>query len=70
MQQDNARNTIIFIVCAVAIFILYDLFVLRPNVEKQRAEQQRAPRARQAAEPRPCAHRLLLARHRGIVAPW
>ncbi|HEX8569545.1 MAG TPA: membrane protein insertase YidC [Caulobacteraceae bacterium] len=49
MQQDNARNTIIFIVCAVAIFILYDLFVLRPNMERRQAEAQRARAAQQDA---------------------
>ena len=51
MQQDNARNTIIFIVCAIAIFILYDLFVLRPNMEKRQAEAERARAAQQAAAP-------------------
>ena len=42
MQNDNARNTVLFAVCAAAILILYQLFVLNPSTQKQRAEAQRA----------------------------
>jgi YidC/Oxa1 family membrane protein insertase len=45
MQTENARNTVIFIVCAVALLIVYQIFVLDPATRKQRAEQQRAAAA-------------------------
>ena len=51
MQQDNTRNTIIFVVCAVAIFIFYDLLVLRPQAEKRQAEFERAQTSAQAQLP-------------------
>jgi YidC/Oxa1 family membrane protein insertase len=35
MDKENARNTIIFIVCALALFLVYDYFVLRPAAEQQ-----------------------------------
>lgn len=49
--QDNARNTIIFVVCAVAIFIIYDVFVLRPNQLKRGAELKSAQVAAEAQTP-------------------
>lgn len=57
MQPDNTRNTILFVVCAVAIFILYDLFVLRPNQAKLEAEERsaRAAAEGQTARPAPAA---------------
>ena len=51
MQQENARNTIIFVVCAIAIFILYDLFVLRPSAERRQAELERARAAAGSTAP-------------------
>ena len=55
MQQDNTRNTIIFVVCAVAIFILYDLFVLRPSAERRQGEAQRAAASAELQADRPTA---------------
>jgi YidC/Oxa1 family membrane protein insertase len=55
MQQENTRNTIIFVVCAVAIFLLYDLFVLRPATERRQAEVQRARVSAEAQLDRPAA---------------
>ena len=49
MQPDNTRNTILFVVCAVAIFILYEVFVLRPNQAKREAEA-RATQSQVAAQ--------------------
>jgi YidC/Oxa1 family membrane protein insertase len=49
MQPDNTRNTILFVVCAVAIFVFYDLFVLRPNEAKRQAEV-RAAQSQAAAQ--------------------
>ena len=49
-MQDETRNTIIFLVCAFALFVLYQTFVLQP-AEKQQAQvaaQQRAAAAAQA----------------------
>ena len=49
--QDSTRNTIIFVVCAVAIFLVYDLLVLRPNQLRREAEQKRAEVAAEAQTP-------------------
>ena len=38
MQPDNTRNTLIFIVAALALFMVYDFLVLRPA--NQKAQQQ------------------------------
>ncbi|MEH6664627.1 MAG: membrane protein insertase YidC [Brevundimonas sp.] len=42
MQNESTRNTILFIVCTVAILLLYQVFVLGPSAERQRAVQQQA----------------------------
>ncbi|RAK57813.1 membrane protein insertase YidC [Phenylobacterium deserti] len=47
MQDDSSRNTIIFLVCALGLFILYQMFVLEPAAKRRQAE---AARARPAAE--------------------
>jgi YidC/Oxa1 family membrane protein insertase len=36
MKNENARNTIIFIVCTVAILIVYQVFVMQPQMEARR----------------------------------
>jgi YidC/Oxa1 family membrane protein insertase len=41
MQQDNSRNTIIFLVCAVGLFFAYQFFVLEPAAKRRQAEQAR-----------------------------
>jgi YidC/Oxa1 family membrane protein insertase len=41
MQQDNSRNTIIVLVCAVALFFAYQFFVLEPAAKRRQAEQAR-----------------------------
>jgi YidC/Oxa1 family membrane protein insertase len=38
MQDDSSRNTIIFLVCALALFIVYQMFVLEPAQKKKQAE--------------------------------
>ena len=43
MEQDNSRNTMMFVVCAVAILIVYQFFVMGP------ANQRRTEAARQQA---------------------
>ena len=50
-QTDNARNTVIFVVCAVAMLILYQIFVLEPQAQRQRAEAERAAAAQQTPSP-------------------
>ena len=52
MQQDNARNTILFIVITVAILIGYQMLVLQPQAERREAmlEAQGATPAEKAAE--------------------
>ena len=39
MKTENARNTVIFIVCTVAILILYQVFVMQPQAERRKAAQ-------------------------------
>ena len=38
MQDDSSRNTIIFLVCALVLFILYNLFVIEPAQKRKAAE--------------------------------
>jgi YidC/Oxa1 family membrane protein insertase len=46
MQPDSNRNTIIFIVCAVALFVAYQALVLNPMAKRHQAELARqAPTA-------------------------
>ncbi|WP_421730232.1 membrane protein insertase YidC [Brevundimonas sp.] len=42
MKSENARNTVIFIVCTVVILILYQVFVMEPQAKQRRAAQQAA----------------------------
>jgi len=51
MQNDNTRNTIIFVVSAVLILILYQVFVLEPAAKRRQAEAALARPA--AAAPGP-----------------
>ena len=37
-MQDESRNTIIFLVCLIAMFILYQFFVLQPAAKRRQAE--------------------------------
>jgi YidC/Oxa1 family membrane protein insertase len=50
MPNENNRNTIIFVVCAALLLILYQVFVLEPQARVRHAEQaaQRAAAAPQA----------------------
>ena len=48
MQNDNTRNTIIFVVLAAIIWIGYNTFVLGPAEQRRRVEQQRTVAAAQA----------------------
>lgn len=47
MQNENARNTVIFVVCAAAMLIFYQMFVLEPAGRQRQSEQQRAAAAAQ-----------------------
>ena len=49
MQHDNTRNTIIFIVCAVAILIGDQLLVLQPAAERRQAAARAAAEAQAPA---------------------
>ncbi|MDB5451638.1 MAG: preprotein translocase subunit, partial [Caulobacteraceae bacterium] len=52
MQPDSNRNTIIFVVCAVALFIAYQVLVLEPAAKRREAEAARqAPAAAAAVAP-------------------
>jgi YidC/Oxa1 family membrane protein insertase len=59
MQNDNTRNTIIFVVSAVLIMILYQMFVLEPGSRRAQAEraqqEQAAPAGAQTRGVAPAA---------------
>ena len=44
MQNENARNTIIFVVCTVAILLIYQFLVLQPQAERRKAAAKAAER--------------------------
>ena len=50
MDQNNTRNTIVFTVCAVALLMLYQAFVMGPIAKRRQAEMQ-AHQAAVAAQP-------------------
>ncbi|MGA0605537.1 membrane protein insertase YidC [Phenylobacterium sp. VNQ135] len=41
MRDDNTRNTIIFVVCAVLLLLLYQMFVIDPQAKRRQAELAR-----------------------------
>src|SRR5579859_3493520 len=45
MQDDSSRNTIIFLVCALVLFVLYNQFVLEPQAKRAEAERKLHPPA-------------------------
>jgi YidC/Oxa1 family membrane protein insertase len=45
MQDDSSRNTIIFLVCALVLFIVYQTFVLGPAQKRKEAELKAHPPA-------------------------
>src|SRR5690349_9075249 len=47
MEQDNSRNTMLFVVCAVLMLLAYQVFVLGPA--QQRRETEAKARAAAAA---------------------
>ncbi|RAK59913.1 membrane protein insertase YidC [Phenylobacterium hankyongense] len=54
MQEDSSRNTIIFLVCALGLFIVYQMFVLEPAQKRRQAElaaARPAATAQQAQRP-------------------
>ena len=42
MQNENTRNTIIFVVSAVIILIVYQFLVIEPAAKRRQAEAERA----------------------------
>jgi YidC/Oxa1 family membrane protein insertase len=55
MQQDNSRNTILFVILAVAMLFAYQFFVMRPAQERQAAAQRDAAEALATGRPIPGA---------------
>jgi YidC/Oxa1 family membrane protein insertase len=51
MQDDSSRNTIIFLVCALVLFIIYQTFVLEPAAKRRQAELARSHPAAAAVTP-------------------
>jgi YidC/Oxa1 family membrane protein insertase len=58
MQDDSSRNTIIFLVCGLVMFILYNQFVLAPQQKRLEAERRLHPPAAAAAAATPGAPAL------------
>ncbi|MFI4966778.1 MAG: membrane protein insertase YidC [Caulobacterales bacterium] len=58
MQDDSSRNTIIFLVCGLVMFILYNQFVLAPQQKRLEAERRLHPPAATAAAATPGAPAL------------
>jgi YidC/Oxa1 family membrane protein insertase len=50
MNNESARNTILFIVCTVAILVLYQLFVLQPAADRREAVTQATAESSVAAD--------------------
>jgi YidC/Oxa1 family membrane protein insertase len=50
MEPDSSRNTMLFVVCAVAILIVYQFVIMRPAQQRQ-AEEARQHAAVAAANP-------------------
>ena len=51
MQDESSRNTIIFLVCAVFLFFIYQHFVLDPAAARRQAEAARMHAAAEATAP-------------------
>ena len=51
MPNDSSRNTIVFIVCALVILVLYQMFVMEPHARQQQLEAKRAAEAAAPAGP-------------------
>ena len=49
MQNESTRNTILFVVCTVAILLLYQVFVLQPATDRERIDPQTPAEAANAA---------------------
>ncbi len=49
MKNENTRNMVIFAVCTAAILILYQIFVMGPQMERRRAAQEAAAAAAPAS---------------------
>ena len=58
MQDDSSRNTIIFLVCALVLFILYNVFVLEPAQKRKQAELAAHPPVAAATVAQPGAPAL------------
>ncbi|MBV9512172.1 MAG: YidC/Oxa1 family insertase periplasmic-domain containing protein, partial [Caulobacteraceae bacterium] len=60
MDNDN-RNTVVFMVCAMALLVLYQIFVMGPATQRMKAQQAQAAAAAAklhpvaAASPAPAA---------------
>jgi YidC/Oxa1 family membrane protein insertase len=50
MRDDNTRNTIIFVVCAVLLLLVYQVFVIDPQTKRRQAELARQAPSAAAAQ--------------------
>ena len=70
MQQDNTRNTIIFVVCMAVILIGYQAFILQPQQKARQAQlaQQQAAAAKTAPAPAALPTKVFASRQQAIAA--
>ncbi|MDP3660736.1 membrane protein insertase YidC [Phenylobacterium sp.] len=64
MRDDSTRNTIIFVVCSLALLLLYQVFILEPAAQRRQAEAARKPAAASNTTAGPVAGTLP-----GVAAP-
>ena len=69
MQNENSRNTIIFIVCAAVILIAYQFLVLEPASKRRQAELRQAEAAQVGVEANASAARVGPVASAGGAAP-
>jgi len=53
MQNDDSRNTIIFVVCAAVLLVVYQVFVIGPQAKRQKADLSHQPPAAAATAASP-----------------
>lgn len=68
MQDESSRNTIIFLVCAVLLFFIYQHFVLDPATARRQAEVKARAAAEQTAPVKPGVPALPATRTQALAA--
>lgn len=56
MQNENSRNMMIFVVCAALLLVVYQVFVMGPELKRQRETLAAQERAKAAAQANPASN--------------